>query len=204
MPVRKLRPISTFVARTAAAAFSVAAVAALATAAAHTGLAQAPVPRKAPEFTIARPVGDPILLSSFKGKVVLIEFMFVGSPHCIQLAQMLNTLQHDLGPRGYQSVAIAFGQGADQGAINHIAQRLGLSYPVGYTTSDKVDAFLGREAGEKVRIPQMILIDRQGFIRAASGLKADPSLESDPAVRATLAPLLDAPASSAAAKPAAK
>ena len=36
----------------------------------------AQVARKSPEFTISQPSGKTILLSSFKGKVVVIEFLF--------------------------------------------------------------------------------------------------------------------------------
>jgi peroxiredoxin len=153
--------------------------------------AQAALPRKADEFTVTRPAGDPILLSSFKGKVVVVEFLFLASPHCIQLTQMLNRLQTDLGSRGYESVAVAFGQGADQGNVNHFAQRLGLTYPFGYATSGEVDAFLGRHGAERLKIPQMIVIDRKGVIRAATGTGTDPRLENETALRTLVTSLLD-------------
>src|SRR5215470_17391747 len=160
MGMRNSHPILARIARTGRAALASAAVVALIVAAIALGVqAQAAVPRKAPELTITRPVGDPILLSSFKGKVVVVEFLFVASPHCLQLLQTLNTLKTDLGARGYESVAIAFGQGADQGSVNHIARRVGLTYPIGYATADQVDAFLSRQGSEKLKIPQMIVID---------------------------------------------
>lgn len=157
--------------------------------AASASLAQAPVPRKSPEFTITRPSNEQILLSTFKGKVVVMEFMFVGSPHCIRLASMLNTLQNDLGPRGYQSIAIAFGPHSDPALVGHLAQRLNLTYPLGVATSDQVDAFLARHGSEKLKIPQIVVIDRKGLIRAATGA-GDPSLESESTLRPFLTPLL--------------
>ena len=154
-------------------------------------LAQSPVPRKSPEFTIAKPSGEQILLSSFKGQVVVIEFLFVGSPHCIQLAQMLDRLQGDLGSRGFQAVAIAFGEHADQAMIGHVADHLKLNYPLGYSTSDQVDSFLGRQGSEKIKIPQMIAIDRKGVIRAATGGGADTRLENEAALRTLVDSLLN-------------
>lgn len=158
--------------------------------AASASLAQAPVSRKSPEFTITKPSNEQILLSSFKGKVVVMEFMFVGSPHCIRLANMLNTLQNDLGPRGYQSIAIAFGPHSDATMVGHVAQRLNLTYPLGVATSDQVDTFLARHGSEKLKIPQIVVIDRKGLIRAATGA-GDPSLESESTLRLFLTPLLD-------------
>src|SRR5437660_3152180 len=43
----------------------------------------APLPRKSPEFVINEPGGKTTMLSSFKGKVVVIEFLFLGSQHCL-------------------------------------------------------------------------------------------------------------------------
>ena len=42
----------------------------------------APLPRTSPEFSINPPVGKSTLLSSLKGKVVVMEFLFVKSQHC--------------------------------------------------------------------------------------------------------------------------
>src|ERR1700689_2056652 len=85
-------------------------------------VAQAPSPRKSPEFSIDQSSGEQILLSGLKGKVVVMEFMFVGSAHCLQIAGMLNKLQSDLGSRGFQTIAVAFGPHADQAMIGHVAE----------------------------------------------------------------------------------
>jgi len=163
-------------------------------------LAQTHLPRKSPELTITKTSGEQVLLSSFKGKVVVIEFMFVGSPHCLRLAEMLNKVQGDLGSRGYQSIAIAFGPNSDQAMVSHVAERLALSYPVGYSTSGDVDSYLGREGSEKLKIPQMVVIDRKGLIRAATGGGADTRLEDEAALRTLVDSLLKETASASASK----
>lgn len=148
------------------------------------------IPRKSPEFTINQPSGKPILLSSLKGKVVVLEFLFVRSPHCLQLADMLNRLNRDLGARGFQPIAVAFGPYADPAVLANLVEQFKLTYPVGYTSSDKVDAYLGREGKQLLKIPQMVVVDRQGVIRASSGSKGDPTLENEASLRALIDGLL--------------
>ena len=169
------------------------------TIAASSLLVPVQLPRKAPEFTISKASGEQILLSSFKGKVVVMEFMFIGSPKCIRLAQMLDALQRELGLRGYQSVAIAFGPHVDQALVGHVADHLAVAYPLGFAaTSSDVDAFLGREGSEKLKIPQMVVIDRKGVIRATTGDGADTRMEDEAALRTLVSSLLDETVSSSA------
>jgi peroxiredoxin len=168
---------------------------------AASSLAQVQLPRKSPEFIITKPSGEQIFLSSFRAKVVVMEFMFIGSPKCIQLAQMLDRVQRDLGSRGYQSIAIAFGPHVDQALVGHVADHMALTYPLGFTTaSSDVDAFLGREGSEKLKVPQIVVIDRKGFIRAATGGGADTRMEDEAALRTLVNSLLDETTSSSAAK----
>ena len=122
--------------------------------------------------------------------------MFVASSHCLQLAEMLNKLQADLGPRGFQAVAVAFGPNSDIAMVGHVVDRIHLTYPVGDTTSENVDAYLGRQGTEKLKIPQMIVIDRKGFIRATTGT-GNPTLEDEALIRVILEPLLKEPPPSA-------
>jgi peroxiredoxin len=145
---------------------------------------------KSSELALVNSTGEEILLSSFKGKVVVIEFLFVASPHCIELVQMLDKLGVELKSRGFQPLGVAFGPHADEVMVGHIAGRLKLSYPLGYATSDKVDAYLGREGAEKLKIPQIVVIDRKGIIRATSGSTGNPSIENEAPLRDLVETLL--------------
>jgi thiol-disulfide isomerase/thioredoxin len=146
-------------------------------------IATTPVLRRSPEFTIYDSSGKTILLSSLKGKVVVLEFLFIRSPHCLRVAQILNKLQGELGPRGFQPVGIVFGMGANESEVSNLVQYFKLAYPVGYTSSDKVDNYLGRKGNEILKIPQVVVIDRIGMIRATSGTKGDPNLENENPLR---------------------
>jgi len=150
--------------------------------------------RKSPDFTIVQPSGAQTLLSSFNGKVLVLEFLFIRSPHCLRVAQTLNKLQEELGPRGFQSVAIVFGPDASGSAVANLIHYLKLSYPVGYSSAGEVDAYLGRGEKEILKIPQVVVIDRLGIIRAASGTRGEPDLEKESSLRNLLDTLLKEPA----------
>ena len=163
---------------------------------AASAVATTSVPRKSPEFTIVEPSGKETTLSSFKGKVVVIEFLFLKSAHCLRVAQTLNRLQRDLGPRGFQSVGIVFGPDADAQRVTYLADDFKLTYPIGYASPDNVDTYLAREPKEILNIPQIVVIDRVGVIRAQSGGKGgNPALENENSLRALIENLLNEQAS---------
>jgi thiol-disulfide isomerase/thioredoxin len=153
------------------------------------------VSRMSPELNIAEPSGKTILLSSLRGKVVIIEFLFVQSDHCIRVARTLNQLNSELGALGFQPVGIVFdppnGAGTGGRLIPALVNALKLSYPVGYATKPDVDRYLGRTGKEILNIPQVIVIDRAGVIRAASGgAGGNPRLEDVDSLRAMIDGLL--------------
>jgi hypothetical protein len=83
--------------------------------------------------------------------------------------------------------------------VGHVAERLQLTYPLGYANSESVDVYLGRQGTEKLKIPQLLVIDRKGIIRSATGT-ANPTLEDETLLRVVLEPLLkEAPPSGNAA-----
>ena len=62
--------------------------------------AAAPVPRPAPEFKVHEPSGKDTMVSSLKGKVVVIQFLFTWCPHCQATAQWLSKMKAELGQIG--------------------------------------------------------------------------------------------------------
>ncbi|HXH41785.1 MAG TPA: TlpA disulfide reductase family protein [Thermoanaerobaculia bacterium] len=153
------------------------------------------VPRQSPEFIIAEPSGKTILLSSLKGKVVVMEFLFIQSDHCVRVAKTLNKLNSELGALGFQPVGVVFdppnGGSASGQLIPALTNYLKLTYPVGYATKSEVDRYLGRTGKEILNIPQVIVIDRAGMIRAASGgAGGNPKLEDADSLRAMIGALL--------------
>ena len=152
--------------------------------------AAAPVPRESPELKFMDATEKEILLSSFKGKVVLIEFLLVNCPHCARVAQTIAQLHRDLGPRGFQPIGIAFENGISAPLVASFAQDFKINYPVGYTSSDKVDGYLGRVGMERFRVPQIVVIDRHGVVRAQSRPVGEKDLEEETYLRSLIGTLL--------------
>jgi len=154
----------------------------------------ATAPRESPEFTISLPAGKTSLLSSYKGKVVVVEFFFLASEHCMHVAQVLNNLNHDLGPRGFQPIGIVFDppgvRTSGEKVIPSLVDYFKLTYPVGYARKLDVDTYLSRTWNQVLAIPQMVVIDRAGRIRATTGDRTDPKLEDENSLRALIDELL--------------
>ena len=169
-----------------------------------TAVPAAPIPRRSPELMIHEASGRQIPLSSFKGKVVALEFFFIRSPNCLNLANTLNKLNAELGPRGFQAVAVAFpapGSEANGPLVAQLVDALKLNYPVGYANKDSVDQYLQRGETELLRIPQVVVIDSAGMIRAQSGGRdGNVQLENEDYLRALIEGLLH-PGPRASAQP---
>ena len=154
-------------------------------------------PRRSPEFLISNPSdpsGKTTLLSSLKGKVVVLDFWFVQSDHCLRVAKVLNQLNSELGPRGFQALGVVFDPPNMRESAGRLIQPtvnyLKLGYPVGYAGKTEIDTYLGRTGNQILSIPQIVVIDRAGFIRMATGDRVDPNLEDENSLRTLLDGLL--------------
>jgi peroxiredoxin len=153
-----------------------------------------PVTRKSPEFTISEPSGKTMLLSSFKGKVVVLEFFFLQSARCMHLAKTLDKLGGEMRSQGFQPVGVVF----DPPKVRTSADKLlpvfagnyKLSFPIGYAQKEDVDTYLGRTGTDLLAIPQVVVIDRTGKIRAATGDHVNPDLENEDSLRTLIDSLL--------------
>jgi peroxiredoxin len=155
-------------------------------------LAQPPTPRKAPELTVVEPSGKQSLLSSYRGKVVALAFVLTTCPHCQAECQVLTKLHDELGPKGFQPLAVAFNDNA-QMLVPGFVQNLHLNFPVGYAKDRAtVTDFLQLSDKEPWNVPQMVLIDRRGMIVAQSAPKGSPELQEEASLRKKITDLLEA------------
>jgi len=153
-------------------------------------------PRRSPEFKISEPSGNNILLSTLRGKVVVMEFFFLQSNHCTRVAKMLSKLNVELGPRGFQALGVVFdppnGPESHGQLVAPAVEFFKLTYPVGYSSRADIDRYLDRKPREVLSIPQVVVIDRTGTIRAASGAPGgDPRLEDEASLREFVRGLLN-------------
>ncbi|MCW5978221.1 MAG: TlpA family protein disulfide reductase [Bryobacteraceae bacterium] len=152
-------------------------------------LLAAQVPRPAPEFVFSLPTGKTINLSSYKGKVVALEFLLTTCPHCKRCSSSMQRVYEELGGRGFQPLGVAINDGAQE-LIPGYARELRLTFPIGMTDRNKVIDFLQHPVMLTMMMPQLVIIDKKGTIRAQySG--TDPFFENeDQNLRNIVEPLL--------------
>lgn len=65
------------------------------------------VAKPAPDFALLDIYGNPIRLSDFKGKVVLIDFWATWCPYCRQSIPILLSLYKDYKKQGFEIIGVA-------------------------------------------------------------------------------------------------
>jgi peroxiredoxin len=170
-----------------------------------SAFAAPPLPRKSPEFTITDPSGKQILLSSFKGKVVVMPLMFTTCPHCQREAQMLTKLQKEFAGRPLQIVGTAFNDEANGPVVAQFIKEFNIGFPVGYSKRDSVISYLGLSVMDRWVVPQVAVIDKKGMIVAQSEATGTPALQDEGYMRTLIDKLLkEGATTSSSATPAKK
>lgn len=162
----------------------------------------ADLPRPSPELKVTLTDGRDFQLSTLRGKVVALEFIFTTCPHCQQLCQTTSKLLTEYGPRGFRALAVACNDGADLLAPEFVKQ-YGVTFPVGIGSVDMMFGYIGAPP-KPFRLPQLLFIDRKGTIRGQF-TGEDPFFTDETAnMRKMIEQLLREPGPGAAAKPRAK
>ena len=134
--------------------------------------AVAPVPRKAPEFQFNFADGSHTLLSQYRGKVVMIEFLHTTCPHCQETSKQFSKLYTEFGSQGFQPIGVAWNEMSKM-LVPDFIKNNGVNFPVAYSDRDTVMSYIGASVMERVMVPQMMWIDRKGMIRAQTVPAAD-------------------------------
>ena len=153
--------------------------------------------RKAPELAFQIPGRGQHLLSQLHGRVIALEFILTTCPHCQAAAQTMTKLQQEYGPRGFQALDLAI-NGVDEGRTPEQADALvGLfaatyrvGFPVGWVQRDQFMAFMGFSFAEYTVVPQVVLIDRKGFIRYQTAARGEDKLREEGMLRQHIEELL--------------
>ncbi len=172
-----------------------------------SAIATPPVPRKSPEFTVTDPAGKQILISSLKGKIVVMPFMFTTCPHCQREAQMLTKLQKEFAARGVVMLGTVFNDASGPLAAQFVKE-FNIGFPVGWASRDSVTSYLGLSVMDRWVVPQVAILDRKGNIVAQSVATGTPELQDEAYLRNFIEKLLKEGATSgsttSSASPAAK
>jgi thiol-disulfide isomerase/thioredoxin len=149
-------------------------------------------PRKAPELAFTVPGQGQKLLSQYRGKVVALEFIFTTCPHCQAASRVMTKFQQEFGSRGFQALDVAINDNADL-LVDNFVKDYQVGFPVGWTPRDQMLTFMGFSLAERFVVPQLVIIDRKGFIRYQTPPLADESygkLMSEDAIRQHIEELL--------------
>lgn len=154
--------------------------------------------RKAPELAFTVPGQGQKLLSQYRGKVVALEFIFTTCPHCQAASKVMTKFQSEYGPRGLQVIDVAVNQNADL-LVENFAKDFQVNFPVGWAPSNEMLSFMGFSDGRYV-VPQLVLIDRKGYIHYQTPAKEDENwdkLMKEDAIRQHIEELLASGSTSA-------
>jgi len=164
---------------------------------AATTTTPAPLPRKAPEFVFNLQDGQQLLLSSLRGKTVVVTFMFTTCPHCQALCPELGIIQKEYAAKGVQIVGDVINEGAKDGLaqFNQLYSRG--AFPVGWSTQDSALEFL-KHPDPHFYVPMLAFVDKHGMIRSQYIGNEDFFQAGPKNIRAELDKILSAPAPAAA------
>jgi len=171
-----------------------------------SAIAGPPVPRKSPEFTSTDPSGKPMLLSSLRGKIVVMPFMFTTCPHCQRFAQVLTKLQQEFAGRGVVMFGTVFND-ANAAMAAQFTKDFNVGFPVGFASRDSVVSYLGLSVMDRWVVPQLAIIDKKGNVVAQTAATGTPELQDEAFLRNFLEKLIKEggmTGSAAPAKPATK
>jgi peroxiredoxin len=141
--------------------------------AACPGAQQRPSPQRRGPYDLALPTarGDFYSLEQARGKVLLVYFLATWCFPCNVEIPVLESLQRDFGPQGFQVVGVGMDLERRQ-VLEPFAESYGLGFPL-LIADNEVRA--GRSAfGEITQLPTTFVLDRQGKVAAAYTGPANP------------------------------
>ncbi|MDT5061029.1 MAG: hypothetical protein QOH63_1488 [Acidobacteriota bacterium] len=114
---------------------------------------------KAPLLTLKDVRGRALKLSSYKGKVVLLNFWATWCPPCRAEMPDLINMQRLYRSRGLQVIGITYPP-EEIGEVRRFIRKLGVNYPIALGTKETKALF-----DESETLPVTIVVDREGNVR---------------------------------------
>lgn len=149
------------------------------------------IPRPAPDLVVNMTDGRQIHVSQYQDKVVVLAFILTTCPHCQFTSQILTKLQQEYGPRGLQVIGSAIEDMAKMNVPDFV-RNFQPAYPVGFDQREVAEDYLQHPVMFRLLMPQVVVIDRKGTIRAqyAGDDKFFEKTDQEKNFRALLEPLL--------------
>ena len=112
----------------------------------------------APDFQLTDLQGRPLQLSSYKGKVVLLNFWATWCPPCLEEIPHFKALHSTYKDKGLEIIGISLDE-TGEGPVKAFAKAHGISYPVAMGSVRLTQDYGGIRA-----IPTTFLVDKKGRI----------------------------------------
>ncbi|HZS51727.1 MAG TPA: TlpA disulfide reductase family protein [Bryobacterales bacterium] len=120
--------------------------------------------RPAPDFHLSDSQGRMVSLSSFKGKVLLVEFLSTTCPHCQKFAPVLDSVYTRLKGRVAVVGISTFPDTAE--TVAEFVKTYKISYPVLVDPTNKAAIdYLKPDPNHGFSIPHVFVVDQSGYIR---------------------------------------
>lgn len=152
------------------------------------------VGKPAPPLKIVEPGGKTTQLSDYKGKVVVVQFLFTYCQHCQRYSRMLTSMQKDLGPKGFQPLGIAIDDDVTTQKVAQYIKEQGVTFPVLVGDRIKIKEYLGVSPNERFGVPQILIVDRKGNVRYQTTPMPEATYFTEAPLRGFLDKLLKEPA----------
>jgi peroxiredoxin len=121
------------------------------------------LPRPSPDFAINAAPGKQLKPSQYKGHPVVLIFILTYCAHCQKSIGFLIKDQQEFGPRGLQVLASAIDLPT---AVPGFIKQFNPPFPVGFNSNDEAMAYLQHAPMMTMHMPAIVLIDKDGVIRA--------------------------------------
>ncbi len=125
--------------------------------------AGATVPRPSPEYGFELTGGKQVLLSQYRGKVVMLCFFLTTCPHCKDTARIVEKLYKEYGAKGFQPLAVCINDMAKLLTADFVKEQA-LTFPCGYGPRDAAYAYLQHPTMLQLYMPSVAMVDRKGTI----------------------------------------
>jgi thiol-disulfide isomerase/thioredoxin len=141
------------------------------------GIASGPVPPRsgahAPAIAAKTPGGAPIALTDLKDRVVLVDFWATWCPPCVASMPALETLQRDLGGKGFSVFGINQEKGDERLVRDFLSDRK-ITFPIAMD-----DGSIAHEWGVYT-FPTSFLVGKDGVVRKTyRGVAVESALRKD-------------------------
>ncbi len=125
-----------------------------------TPAASSAVPERRPDFTLRDLDGKPHPISSWDGRPLLINFWATWCAPCRREIPLLNRLQHEFSPKGFEVIGIAVDFAAD---VRSFKKAFPIDYPLLVGEDDGLEAARGFGV-EAMAFPFTAFVDAAGHV----------------------------------------